>query len=336
MSYMSCLFRIAVVTAIATSLLIAPSAGRAADVNDQSQLDSSRHARSADASQAAAANSAKPIRISSQDGPPAVTRLTGYSLENLLQISGRIYSGAQPQSKESFADLAKLGIKTIVSVDGARPNLDMAEKFGIAYVHIPIGYDGISKHAGDSLTRVAREMDGPIYLHCHHGKHRGPAAAAIVSLADGTSDQKAARRILQIAGTGRQYTGLYRVVETFAVPAADAKLPELVSVAEVEPMAEIMARVDRHFDALREEPQPHDALMIEEAFRELYRSVQRDATLYERDDPKAAAYIREWELAESVAKSLHAHLRNGQQDSFNSSLKLLQERCTQCHRDHRN
>lgn len=330
---MSSPLRISVLFVFVALLSVFRSSGVAGDVNDAPPLDSIPANPSTQSTTDATAGS---LASSSSDGQPVVTKLTGSSIENLLRVSGRIYSGAQPQSKEAFAELAMLGIKTIVSVDGARPNLDLAEKFGIAYVHIPIGYDGISKHAQDSLTRVAREKEGPIYLHCHHGKHRGPAAAAIVSLADGSSDQTTARQILQLAGTGRQYSGLYRDVEAFVVPAADAKLPKLVAVAEVEPLAEIMARIDRHFDALGDEPTLHDALMVQEAFREINRSVQRDAKLHEAKDWKAKALVREWESAESVATTMHASLRSGQQESFQTSLMLLGERCAKCHRDHRN
>ncbi len=32
-------------------------------------------------------------------------------------------------------------MKTIISVDGATPNVAMAEKYGMRYVHLPHGYD---------------------------------------------------------------------------------------------------------------------------------------------------------------------------------------------------
>jgi hypothetical protein len=35
--------------------------------------------------------------------------------------------------------------QTIISVDGARPNVDAAKKEGLSYVHIPIGYNGVPR-----------------------------------------------------------------------------------------------------------------------------------------------------------------------------------------------
>ena len=43
------------------------------------------------------------------------------ALHNLLAVSPRIYSGGEPDGDAAFEALRKLGVKTIVSVDGARP-----------------------------------------------------------------------------------------------------------------------------------------------------------------------------------------------------------------------
>src|SRR5262245_48501413 len=61
-------------------------------------------------------------------------------LENLICVSERIYSGGQPQGEQAFQSLARLGVKTVVSVDGARPDVDAAHRNGLRYVHVPIGY----------------------------------------------------------------------------------------------------------------------------------------------------------------------------------------------------
>ncbi len=117
-----------------------------------------------------------------------------------------------------MVELAKLGVKTIVSVDGIAPNVEAAKKYGMRYVHVPIGYDGIDESAQALLTRVATDIKGTIYIHCHHGKHRGPAAAAIVCRVDDGRPAEAAMIILEKAGTGKEYPGLWRDVEQFTKP----------------------------------------------------------------------------------------------------------------------
>ena len=106
-------------------------------------------------------------------------------LHNLIQVTGQMYMGAEPKTEAAFQQLAELGVRVIVSVDGARPHLELAKKHGMRYVHIPIGYDGFSPEAAKSFTRAANELGDIIYVHCHHGKHRGPAGAAAICLCRG-------------------------------------------------------------------------------------------------------------------------------------------------------
>ncbi len=129
-------------------------------------------------------------------------------LDNVLQLSPRIFSGSQPHGEQGFESLEKLGVKTVVSVDGARPDAQRAKQHGLRYVHIPIGYDGIPRPAALALVRAIREAPGPIYIHCHHGKHRGPAAAAVACMAEGIANTEQARS----AGEGRHQSRLRRTL----------------------------------------------------------------------------------------------------------------------------
>ncbi len=135
-------------------------------------------------------------------------------LPQARRIAADVYCGGEPSDEAAFARLRKLGVQTIVSVDGATPAVRLARQFGMRYVHIPIGYDGIPASAQRSLARVARELERPLYVHCHHGRHRGPAAAAVVCLAMGVMDKKQALRLLEVSGTSHDYDGLWRSVET--------------------------------------------------------------------------------------------------------------------------
>jgi protein tyrosine phosphatase (PTP) superfamily phosphohydrolase (DUF442 family) len=101
------------------------------------------------------------------------------NLAHLLDLGSDLYSGSMPPNADAFAELAAMGVKTVVNVDSASPAVELAEAAGLTYVHIPIGYDGIPEEAALALERVIRDSAKPIYFHCHHGKHRGPAAAAI-------------------------------------------------------------------------------------------------------------------------------------------------------------
>lgn len=68
-------------------------------------------------------------------------------------MTPHLYSGSGPDGPKAFASLARLGIKTIISVDGARPNVEAAKKSGLRYVHIPISYDGVPRERALQLVR---------------------------------------------------------------------------------------------------------------------------------------------------------------------------------------
>lgn len=262
-------------------------------------------------------------------------------LHNLIRVSPTIYSGGEPHDEEAFASLQKLGIKTIISVDGAKPEVERAKKFGIRYIHIPFGYDGIPEESRLQLVAVAREITSPVYVHCHHGKHRGPAGAAILCLANGKTDPAQGKKILELAGTSRDYPGLWRDVEAFRPPEEGAKLPTLVEVAEVDSLALAMASIDRHWDDLKlcestgwKTPADHpdldpvrEALLLKEGFHESLRELK---------EGQPAQLKQQLAEAEAIAGAIETDLRAGRTESLGASLKQLDQACKGCHQKYRN
>lgn len=257
------------------------------------------------------------------------------ALENLQRVSERIYCGAEPKDAKAFGDLARLGIKTVVSVDGIRPDIERAKRHGMRYVHIPIGYDGVDNTACASLTRLVREAEGPFYIHCHHGRHRGPAAAAIARVADGGQPGKAAVALLVRSNTDPKFVGLFRDVSNFKPTKVPTdRLPELVAVAEVPSIAEQMAHADRLVDSLKAiskrgwvaqlDDARSDAVLLEEAFHEMARTSLDDSAL--RSD---------LEKTEVLAKSLNKALSREDRTAIETSLHAILTRCTSCHQQHR-
>ena len=265
-------------------------------------------------------------------------------LHNVLRLTADIYSGSEPHGDEGFASLAALGVKTVVSVDGAKPNLELARKYGLRYVHIPIGYDGVPQQARLSLSRLVKESQEdealqPIYIHCHHGKHRGPAAAAVACIAAGEATGETASDILARAGTSTDYAGLWRDVQAFSPPPPGVELPELVEAAEIGSFAAAMAQLDRGFDNLKlcraanwSPPADHpdlvpaqEALLVREGLHESGRHVadEYDATF--------RAALGE---AEELARALESALRNARPDA-ETHFTALEQSCKRCHAQHR-
>jgi protein tyrosine phosphatase (PTP) superfamily phosphohydrolase (DUF442 family) len=271
---------------------------------------------------------------SSQDYP---------ALHNLLAVSPRIYSGGEPDGDAAFEALRKLGVKTIVSVDGARPDAAAARKYGLRYVHIPIGYDGIPAEAAAALTRVMREADAPVYVHCHHGKHRGPAAAAVACIASGDTDGAGALKILEQAGTGKEYRGLWRDVAAFRPLPRLAKLPALVEAADVESLTAAMAEIDRAFDELKRSrragwgvPAEHPDLVPAAQATLLRERFHESARLLAGDEKRDARFKQRLAEAEAVARKLETALQAGEKLQAEQSYQRLEQRCNECHAAYRN
>lgn len=269
------------------------------------------------------------------------TSKTYPALHNLIVVTERIYSGGEPAGEEAFESLDRLGVKAIVSVDGATPDVEAARDHGIRYIHIPFGYDAIPADAGAALARVMREVEGPVYIHCHHGKHRGPAAAALACIASGAADGQHALAILEQAGTGKEYPGLWRDVAAYKAPPAGAKLPELRETAEVGSLAAAMAKIDRTFDELKrcqnsnwQSPDEHpdiapraEAALIRQQFREAARLLAKD------DDARFKSWLAEAEATADKLQSAIEHERTGE---ATASLQLLEKACQRCHAAYRN
>lgn len=240
----------------------------------------------------------------------------------------------------AFATLADEGVTTVVSVDGARPRVELARKHRLRYVHVPIGYDGLSRDAELALVRVMQKTTGSVYIHCHHGKHRGPAAAAVACLAEGSVDRAGAVHILEVAGTAESYRGLWHDVQAFELPSAEEQLPDLVEIAEVDGMVEAMANIaiatehlhdlaGNDWVPLADRPDveaQQAALLLWEGFREAKRFSEKE------DEPKIQAALA---AAEQQASRLRKIIESGETASAARALAALEASCKTCHARHR-
>ena len=257
-------------------------------------------------------------------------------LPHLLQVGSRIFSGAEPQGEAAFDALRKLGVKTAVCVDAFRPDVETANRYGVEYVHIPIGYDHISPKAGKMLARLIDESQGRVYIHCHHGKHRGPAAAAVACIAAGEADGESALKILKAAGTSEKYPGLWRDVAGYRRPMPGEEIPKLVSTAEVDSVSSAMANADRAFDNLKQlcasgwKPlADHPDLSSANETRKLKQALEQALKQGDFGDDRR---LHGW-LTESVAAAsqLHDAIESNKLAAATRRFTLVSESCTRCH-----
>jgi protein tyrosine phosphatase (PTP) superfamily phosphohydrolase (DUF442 family) len=279
--------------------------------------------------------------------PPAAdtdpTPVAAAGLHNAFRVSPRIYSGSSPDDDAAFAALADLGIKTIITVDGSRPDVEAAHRHGLRYVHLPFGYDGIPHERVVALAKAAATLPGPIYVHCHHGQLRGPAAVAAIQLCtDPAWDTARAAAWLKTAGTDPRYRGLIGLPQSLVRPTAEelarapADFPEVVAIPD---LARLMVDVDGHSDNLKlakaagwavpkDHPDvdpPHEALQLVEAFREAARL---DAV--RKRGPEFGKLLAD---AEAAAGGLEAALRARPIDADRTAAAFARSAatCAACH-----
>lgn len=189
-------------------------------------------------------------------GEPGDRALTGLDgLQHVYRLSDTFVTGAEPAGEVAFANLAELGIKTLLSVDGKVPDAELAQRYGIRTVHVPIRYNGITE---DELLRIGktfRELEGPFYVHCFHGVHRGPAAAAMGRvMIDGVSREQAMAEMRHWAGTSKKYEGLYAGVAQTPLPTANqtgAYAYDFEPAHRVDSLRTGMVDMARHYDMVK-------------------------------------------------------------------------------------
>lgn len=268
---------------------------------------------------------------------PPVKTLAG--LEHFRRWSERIAQGGQPEGQAAFEALAAEGVTTVLSVDGAIPDVEEAARAGLTYVHVPIGYDGIDPQEQLAIIKAVQLSQGPVYVHCHHGLHRGPAAAALARMAfDGVAPVDAVRGLKE-SGCSPAYEGLFRDVLEWKAPSAEALAAIGPPPSAVKPQGvrDAMVHVDDRWDFLKasqsaswarlphfpDATPAHEAGMLREQFRELQRLPEAQA--------KGADFLALASQAEAAATSLEQALRIESVTSADAAWAPLKKSCTDCH-----
>ncbi len=284
---------------------------------------------------------------------PEVAPANYRELHNVYQLSNTILSGGEPLGESAFEELEKMGVKTVISVDGKIPNLDAAGRHGMRYVHIPIQYKGITDEEVLRLTKTFRELESPIYVHCFHGRHRGPAAAAIGRVAlDGASRERAVAEMRQWFGTSKKYSGLYHDIATKVIPSdaeSRAYAWDFPSTRPMQGFRQSMVEIPRLFDNLnlladlefQPDPEHPDLDALNEA-RALELVLKEACALPEVAERPAD--FQEWmnksrDSSEGLVRSLEeAAVTSTSFAIYEAQVRLdeIGKLCSKCHRSYRN
>ena len=269
-------------------------------------------------------------------------------INNAVAFHDGYISGGVPKGKAGFSTLQAMGVQTVISVDGAAPDVVLATAHGIRYIHLPIGYNGFDDTRKLELTRATRDAlaTGPVYIHCHHGKHRsaGAAGAVAVTLAWMTPRQAVAR--MKVSGTAPNYTGLFACAANAAPldPAAiNSVSPDFPSIAPPNNLVKTMVEINEvndHLTAIEKSgwktPSNHpDLVPAAEAGRmaDLLR-ILTEGNYAKRKPEEFTTMLRD---NSNKAQTLENLLLAGENNPvrLSTQFKLIAASCKDCHTKYR-
>ena len=267
-------------------------------------------------------------------------------LKNVFRLGKNIVSGGEPRSEQALERISKMGVKTIISVDGKVPDEKTARKYGMRYVHVPLNYCGIKKDELLRLAKTYRELPGPFYVHCFHGRHRGPTGAAVGRLVlDGVPRERALAEMRQWCGTSRQYAGLFAAIARAEMPSAAITAKYAWDFPAAHPMGgfrNAMVSMARYHDNLtklqgrewKSDPAHPDIDARNEA-EKLAGFLSRLSKL--DSVKKRPPEFREWlDGAASESTKMLELLRAGRHEDASKSFRAMTKTCTACHATYRN
>jgi hypothetical protein len=269
-------------------------------------------------------------------------------LHNAVAYHEGFISGSAPEGDAGFDTLAGMGIRTIITVDGAEPEVEKARARGIRYIHLPIGYNGFDEQRRLQLTRATRDAmrEGPVYIHCHHGKHRSAGAAAAVAAGLGWLAPEEGVERMKVSGTAPNYKGLYACAAAATVLAAaeiDGVPADFPSVWKPSGYVKGMVEIDEVFEHLKAiekagwaTPKDHpDLVPVAEAGRlaDLFR-VLNETDYAKRKPDEFHTLMHE---SNARAQTLEDLLAASDQDAWKLSaqFKLVAASCKDCHAKYR-
>ena len=173
------------------------------------------------------------------DGASAAASIPSASvhIDNFGRISDTYYRGAQPEGRD-YADLAKLGVKTVINLtsdDALAEEPGLVTKAGMKYVAIPMTTRVAPTQAQiDQFLKIVNDpASQPVYVHCVGGKHRTGVMTAVYRMNQNawTAD-KAFNEMKQFKfGATMLHPEFKKFVYDYKVPAAPAaKLPTVLAI----------------------------------------------------------------------------------------------------------
>lgn len=150
-------------------------------------------------------------------------------IDNFAKVNDTYYRGGQPED-EDYADLAKLGVKTVINLIGDDELDEEEQRYvearGMRFVSIPMltRKNPTPEQLERFLSIVNDPESQPVYVHCVGGRHRTGVMTAIYRMTrDGISGDAAFKEMKQFKyGPDFLHPEFKKFVRSYEVPKAAA------------------------------------------------------------------------------------------------------------------
>jgi protein tyrosine phosphatase (PTP) superfamily phosphohydrolase (DUF442 family) len=156
-------------------------------------------------------------------------------LANFAKVSDHLWRGEQP-SREGFATLKSLGVKTVVNLRTSRSDRADLAGLGLDLVELDVEPHDLDDHEVLAFLKVATDpARQPVFVHCKHGADRtGAMVAAYRMVAQGWAREDAVAELPRF-GFHEVWVNIRRYVERVDAGElrrrlADAEPPAVVRV----------------------------------------------------------------------------------------------------------
>jgi protein tyrosine/serine phosphatase len=154
-------------------------------------------------------------------------------LSNFAKVSDALYRGAQP-TKEGFAELKKLGVKTIINLRARHSDEEFIKGLELNYFSIPINtWDLDNKHTARFLSIVLDKANQPVFVHCQHGSDRTGTMVAVYRVYAQKWKAEEAMKELPVFGFHKIWVNLKKYLTHLDIKKVEAEIHKLREGAAV-------------------------------------------------------------------------------------------------------
>lgn len=148
-------------------------------------------------------------------------------LTNFAKVTDVLYRGAQP-TKEGFAELKKLGVKTIINLRAKHSDEELIKGLDLNYFSIPINTWSLdNQHTARFLDIVLDKANQPVFVHCQHGSDRTGTMVAVYRVYVQKWKPEEAIKELPVFGFHKIWVNLKKYLKNLDVKKIEAEIQRL-------------------------------------------------------------------------------------------------------------